>query len=159
MYIYQHLQNLNDLSEAEATSAFARCYGSERWATAMAVSRPYRMIGDLFAAAEHFWAMLPLSDGLEAAENAAMDELRREPDLAEIADLYRRKFGFPLVVFPDGNSKNELLRTCTARFNNSAQTEIQLTQMELRKIAMARLSELLEHALVPHADNTAAIRI
>ena len=60
------LEDLNGLEEAAATREFLRCCGSRRWATRMAVSRPFADARTLADAAERAFEALDRDDWLEA---------------------------------------------------------------------------------------------
>ena len=60
------LEDLNGLEEAAATREFLHCCGSRRWATRMAVSRPFADARTMADAAERAFEALDRDDWLEA---------------------------------------------------------------------------------------------
>jgi 2-oxo-4-hydroxy-4-carboxy--5-ureidoimidazoline (OHCU) decarboxylase len=157
MYIYQHLQQLNALDNEAAVAAFMKCFGSERWAAAMATARPFKLVEEVFECAETAWALLPAGEWLEAFELEDSYTAKTETDgnRRQIAELYKQRFGFPLMSYSNGRSADELLVDWKARLDNSTQTEMRSAVNELRKIALQKLNKLLEQELAPNANNTA----
>lgn len=169
--VYKHLGELNDLSQTDAEKAFLDCCGSAAWAEAMAASRPFKMLDDLFEAAEKKWFAMPPADWLEAfaahpkigskkaaasqnkraakwseSEQASMtdaDEGVRD-ELAECNRLYEKRFGFIFIVCATGKGPEEMLAICKARLGNSIETELKLAAIEQCKITEIRLNKLLE---------------
>ncbi|MEO7539575.1 MAG: 2-oxo-4-hydroxy-4-carboxy-5-ureidoimidazoline decarboxylase [Pyrinomonadaceae bacterium] len=169
--IYKNLGWLNALSSKEAKAVFMDCCGSTEWARQMTVSRPYRLVDELFEAAERKWFALTPSDWLEAFaahpkigsrkaaptqqaraagwsadEQAGMDEAvdNVKADLAEINRLYHDKFGFIFIVCATGRSADEMLAIARARIGNSVETELRIAADEQNKITEIRLKKLLE---------------
>ena len=169
--VYKNLTWLDKLSEDEAEVVFLDCCGSHAWARAMIAARPFRLLEDLFTAAETIWFSLTPADWLEAfaahpqigAKKAAPVQKKRAADwssgeqagmaaaesdvreqLAEINRLYREKFGFIFIVCATGKSADEMLAIARARLGNSIQTEMQLAAEEQSKITEIRLTKLLE---------------
>lgn len=169
--IYRNLGQLNALSNKEAKAVFMDCCGSTEWARQMTGSRPYRLVDDLFEAAELKWFALSPADWLEAfaahpkigskkaasrqqtraadwsaGEQAGMsdavDEVKAE--LAEINRLYHDKFGFIFIVCATGRSAEEMLAIARARISNSVETELRIAAEEQNKITEIRLKKLLE---------------
>ena len=60
------LEDLNGLGEAAATREFLRCCGSRRWATRMAILRPFADARTMANAAERAFEALDRGDWLEA---------------------------------------------------------------------------------------------
>lgn len=113
----------------------------------MVEARPYRLLGDLYDAAEAAWFGLPTAERIAAFDMRAdattvADETKSE--LKEAASLYRQKFGFIFVVNGDGKAADEVLAICRARLGNSVETELQIASEESYKIIEARLNKLLE---------------
>ena len=134
-----------------------KCFGSERWAAAMADARPFNLVEQVFETAESTWASLPAGEWLEALECEEDISSATNGDHGNkerISELYKQKFGFPLISYSDGRSPEEMLTEWRSRFNNSTQTEMRTAANDLRKIALQKLNTLLEQELA-HADNTA----
>jgi OHCU decarboxylase len=170
-HIYKNLAWLNELSTADAETAFLDCCGSTEWARRMAGARPFDMLEDLFRTADRTWFSLSSVEWLEAfashpkigsgkpapkqkkrssewssGEQSGIDiadkSVRKQ--LAEANRLYQEKFGFIFIVCATGKSADEMLAICRARLGNSAETEMRLAAEEQRKITEIRLSKLLE---------------
>lgn len=169
--IYKNLSALNDLAANEAEAAFLDCCGSTAWARRMTAARPFKMLEDLFTAAENIWFRLTPADWLDAfaahprigsstpapkqgkvaakwsgseqsGVASAGENVRNE--LAEANRLYDEKFGFIFIVCATGKSADEMLAICRARLGNSIETEMRIAAEEQRKITEIRLNKLLE---------------
>ncbi len=121
---------------------FRSCSGSELWARSMAEKRPFVMLDSLYEAADSIWFALPPAEWAAAFSTLQVDLPAIE--LAELASLYKAKFGFIFVVWPNGKSSDEMLAICRARLGNSVETEIQIAAEEHRKVLVSRLNKLLE---------------
>jgi OHCU decarboxylase len=168
---YKNLAWLNELSPAEAGAAFLDCCGSGEWAKAMAASRPFAMLEDVFERAERIWFSLPVAEWLEAfaahpkigANESAATQKKRSAGwskdeqsgvnsaetetrdaLAEANRLYEQRFGFIFIVCATGKTADEMLAICRARLGNSVRTELQIAAEEQKKITEIRLTKLLE---------------
>lgn len=169
--VYKSLAWLNELADDEAEKVFLDCCGSTAWAEAMASSRPFRMLGDLYERAEGVWFSLPIADHLEAfashpkigSDRAADKQAEQSADwsrgeqskvdaadadirnqLADANSLYEEKFGFIFIVCASGKTAEEMLAICRARLGNSVETELQIAAVEQAKITELRLNKLLE---------------
>jgi len=169
--IYKNLAWLNELPAAEAEQTFLDCCGSKAWASRMAEARPFKMLDDLFTAAEALWFSLPPADWLEAFaahpkigskkpartqerraadwskdEQAGVDDAREtvKQELAAANRLYLEKFGFIFIICATGKTAEEMLADCVSRLSNSLQAEINVAAEEQQKITELRLKKLLE---------------
>jgi urate oxidase len=76
---------------------------------------------------------------------AGLGRLTRH-DLArftELNDAYRRKFGFPFIIAVKGRSKGEILSTFEKRVGNDAEAEFETACLEVERIALLRLADLV----------------
>ena len=166
--VYKSLVWLNSLKVNEAEAAFLDCCGSQKWARRMAAERPFRMLDDLYSAAEATWFSSTPADWLEAfaahpkigtsstaksrsgkwsageqdKAGKASDEVKRKLD--EVNRLYEEKFGFIFIVCATGRTAEDLLADCIARLRNSAADEIRIAAREQHDITVLRLNKLLE---------------
>ena len=123
------------------------CADSELWARRMVDARPFRMLEDLYEAADTAWFALLESEWISAFSTLADDTTaagEKKKDIEQATRLYHEKFGFIFVVGKNGKSPEELLAICKARLDNSVETELQIASEEYRKIIELRLNRLLE---------------
>ena len=67
-------------------------------------------------------------------------------ELEEFKNLnidYEKKFGFPFIIAVKGKNKNEILINFRSRFDNDFETEFNQAKLEVMKIALLRLEEIL----------------
>jgi OHCU decarboxylase len=165
------LNQLNRVSQEQAEAEFLKCCGSQRWATAMTLARPFADVDDLLTKADSTWRSLGSKDWLEAFRAhpkigekraaAAQSEEARQWSAQEqsgindaagttIASLaagnrdYEQRFGFIFIVCATGKSSEEMLAILQARLQNDAETEIAVAAEEQRKITRIRLEKLLQ---------------
>jgi OHCU decarboxylase len=61
----------------------------------------------------------------------------------ELNEAYKAKFGLPFVMAVKGRSKSEILAAFERRLKNDAETELATALVEIEKIALLRLKEML----------------
>jgi 2-oxo-4-hydroxy-4-carboxy-5-ureidoimidazoline decarboxylase len=165
------IDELNQLSVAEATENFLRCCGCRNWAARMAAGRPYADRAAVHAAADKIWNSLSREDWLEAFtahprigdvnslrkkfENTrtwasgeqsgvnAADELVLQ-GLASGNQAYEDKFGFIFIVCATGKSAAEMLALLNARLPNTREQEIKNAGAEQLKITGIRIDKWLD---------------
>ncbi len=164
------LQQLNQLSEAEAKHQFLQCCTSERWVERMVASRPYDSVMELHDAADRYWRDLSEHDYLQAFDghpkigdvnslkakyrntkalaaneqssvDSASDDVIHA--LAQGNQDYEDKFGFIFIVCATGKSAAEMAELLQRRLPNDRQTELHNAAEEQRKIFHLRLEKLL----------------
>ena len=162
----ESLERINQASPREAESIFRDCCGSARWASLMALSRPFRSVDELLGRAAAIWNDLPTPDWLEAfsahpkigetkrsttratewssGEQAGMDlaDHSLKEDLAAANDAYYDKFGFIYIVCATGKSGDEMLELCRMRLRNDPRNEVEIAAAEQQKITEIRLRKL-----------------
>jgi OHCU decarboxylase len=165
------LGELNRLPSTHAETEFLKCCGSRRWASAMAVARPFADVDKVLTKADSIWWLLSPEDWLEAfrahpkigekkAAAAQSEEARkwsaheqsgiRDAAATTMAALaegnrdYEQRFGFIFIVCATGKSSEEMLAILQARLQNDAETEIVGAAEEQRKIMRLRLEKLLQ---------------
>ena len=164
------LNELNELSRADAEAEFLKCCGSRAWAQTMVAARPFRSERELFQHADGVCASLTNEDWLEAFRahpkigekkaataqtqqernwssqeqsgiNAASGETMRE--LAARNHEYEAKFGFIFIVCASGKSSEEMLSMLKDRVGNDQRSEIRVAAAEQKKITRLRLEKWL----------------
>ena len=66
-----NIDQLNRLSEADATAAFAQCCGAAEWVERMVYSRPFDSLGEVLETSDTIWEECDVDDieqAIEAAE-------------------------------------------------------------------------------------------
>ena len=164
------LDQLNRLSEADATAAFTQCCAAQRWVERMVIDRPFESLPELLEISDRIWEECDLDDYLEAfqghprigdveslakkyantkgwaggeqkgVEGADRDVLER---LAKGNADYEEKFGHIFIVCATGKSAAEMLALLEARMPNDPKTEVMVAAEEQNKITRLRLKKLL----------------
>ena len=57
---------------------------------------------------------------------------------------YKKKFGFPFIIAVKGKNKSEILNNFRHRIKNNSKIEFDEAKIQVKKIASARLEEILE---------------
>jgi 2-oxo-4-hydroxy-4-carboxy-5-ureidoimidazoline decarboxylase len=68
-------------------------------------------------------------------------------ELEEFKNLnidYEKKFGFPFIIAVKGKNKNEILDNFRKRIKNSTQEEFNESKIQVKKIALLRLNDVLK---------------
>jgi 2-oxo-4-hydroxy-4-carboxy-5-ureidoimidazoline decarboxylase len=165
-----NLDELNNLSEAEATHGFMQCCTASNWVEMMVSSRPFANGLELSSKADDIWGGLGEYDLLEAFEGhpqiGNVDTLRTKyantkalasgeqssvnqaseqvlQDLANGNAEYLNKFGFIFIVCATGKSAEQMLNLLLARLPNDKITELVNAAEEQRKIFQLRLQKLI----------------
>lgn len=164
------LDELNNLPEAEAIAAFAKCCGAHRWANKMAHQRPYRDAADVLSLADEVWERLGPEDWREAfthhpkigdidslrtkfattkewasGEQAGTEQASEEvlAGLAAGNAEYEARFGYIFIVCATGKSAPEMLDLLKSRLANAPAHELHVAAAEQAKITRLRLEKLL----------------
>jgi OHCU decarboxylase len=165
------LEDLNKLTDPDAEAEFLKCCGSQTWAQAMAVARPFATEEALFTKAENISASLVDEDWLEAfrahpkigeqkaltaqsqqeqswsSQEQSAIKLASADTVARLAAAnheYEKKFGFIFIVCASGKSSEEVLAILNHRLDNDPQTELPAAADEQQKITRLRLEKLLK---------------
>jgi len=165
------IDELNQLSAADAEVNFLRCCGSRVWAEKMSGLRPYAHLAAVHDAATTVWNNLPKADWLEAftahprigdvgslrekfantkawasGEQSGVDDAAEEiiQGLAEGNRKYEAKFGFIFIVCATGKTAGEMHALLNARYPNDEPTEIRLAGAEQLKITHLRIDKWLQ---------------
>lgn len=164
------LDQLNRLSEADATAAFTQCCAAQRWVERMVIDRPFESLAEMLEISDRVWEECDVDDYLEAfeghprigdveslakkyantkgwaggeqkgVEGADRDVLER---LAQGNADYEAKFGHFFIVCATGKSAAEMRALLEARMSNDPKTEVMVAAEEQNKITRIRLKKLL----------------
>jgi len=160
---------LNGLSLTEALPVFGRCCGSARWATDLAIARPFDGKAALLEASRTIMDGLDREDWLEAfaahppiggGENGAQDAVASRwseheqagahtasddvlEQLVEVNFAYAEKFEYTYIVCATGQTAEAMLELARARMDNEPGEELKVAAGEQRKITELRLLRLL----------------
>ncbi len=164
------LDQLNRLSEADATAAFAQCCACGRWAERMEIGRPFEGLAEMVEISDRIWEECDVDDYLEAFQGhpriGDVESLTKKyantkawasgeqkgvegADRAVIERLaagnksYEEKFGHLFIVCATGKSAAEMLALLEARMPNDPKAEVMIAAVEQNKITRLRLKKLL----------------
>ncbi len=164
------LDSLNDLNAGDAAAAFLKCCGSSVFVKKMVEARPFRSKVELLSAADSIWKSCSAEDGLEAfkhhpkigdlkslenkfagtrvwagGEQAGVNkaEMNTIKALAEVNEIYEKKFGYIFIVCATGKTAEEMLALLNARLENDAEMEIKIAMKEQNKITLLRIEKML----------------
>jgi len=128
----------DDAASLHAAMVAAMRAGSEAEKRALILAHP-DLAGKLAAAGE-----LTADSTLEQA-SAGLDRLTPEEreTFTRLNDNYRSRFGFPFIMAVKGRSKAEILAGFEARIRNNAAQEFEAALVEIEKIALLRLKDIL----------------
>lgn len=165
-----NIDQLNRLSEADATSAFEQCCGSSEWVERMVYSRPFESLGEVLETSDTIWEECDVDDYEEAfshhprigdieslskkyantktwaaGEQKGMESADRAviEKLAQGNAAYEEKYGYIFIVNATGKSAAEMLALLEARMKNDPKDEIHIAAGEQNKITKLRLKKLL----------------
>ncbi|MEO8588492.1 MAG: 2-oxo-4-hydroxy-4-carboxy-5-ureidoimidazoline decarboxylase [Flavobacteriales bacterium] len=161
---------LNRLSETDATAAFTQCCACARWAERMEIGRPYEGLSEMLEISDRIWDECDVDDYLEAfqghprigdveslakkyantkgwAGNEQKGVDSADPTVIQrLADgnkSYEEKFGHIFIVCATGKTAAEMLALLEARMPNDPKTEVMVAAEEQNKITRIRLKKLL----------------
>ena len=81
-------------------------------------------------------------------QNSANLNQCSEEELLEFTKLnkdYKSKFKFPFIIAVKGKNKNEILNIFKKRINNSKEEEFKEAKIQVKKIAIVRLDQILKN--------------
>lgn len=73
--------------------------------------------------------------------NCTKDELE---EFRNLNNDYEKKFGFPFIIAVKGKDKNEILDNFRKRLSNNFQEEFNEAKIQVKKIALFRLNDVLK---------------
>ncbi|WP_422473349.1 2-oxo-4-hydroxy-4-carboxy-5-ureidoimidazoline decarboxylase [Endozoicomonas sp. ALB032] len=166
------LNELNTLSEEQASETFRQCCASGQWVESMVAARPFANIESLLIAANAVWSHCQKPDYLEAFdahpkigdinslkekyrntqtmaghEQSGVDEANEKTlqALAEGNEQYERQFGYIFIVCATGKSASEMLTLLQERLSNEPEEELSIAAAEQHKITSIRLCKMLKN--------------
>ena len=164
------IDQLNRLSEDDATTAFEQCCGAAQWVERMVYARPFETLAEVLETSDTIWEECDVDDYEEAfthhpkigdveslskkyentktwavgeqkgVENADHAVIEK---LAEGNKTYEEKFGHIFIVCATGKSAAEMLSMLEGRMKNDPKDEILIAAGEQNKITRLRLKKLL----------------
>ncbi|MDQ3282140.1 MAG: allantoicase [Acidobacteriota bacterium] len=152
------VQRVNALFDA---SELRRVCGSQKWAAAMMVARPFASWDALTAKARETWFALDANDWLEAfAAHPRIGERKAgwssqeqsgtrsasEATMQALTDgnrAYEDKFGFIYLVCATGKTADEMLANLNQRMQHDRDAELRIAAEEQAKIIELRLEKLV----------------
>ncbi|KAA6463019.1 2-oxo-4-hydroxy-4-carboxy-5-ureidoimidazoline decarboxylase [Acidobacteria bacterium AB60] len=163
------LAQWNHTDAATAPQAMIDCCGAQRWAAAMAASRPIASEEDLHDLADRLWSDMREADWLEAfachprigqrgraqgserasawsGQEQSSVQAAAESVLAALAEgnaRYEEKFGFTYIVCATGKSPEEMLAILSGRLNHARDAELREAAEQQRQIMHIRLRKWL----------------
>ena len=159
-------KNLNSLSETEFISIFGNVFEKSEWIASEAFKqKPFKDSKDLTdkminiyneCSKEKTTEIFNLHPKLaiekkltsfssKEQSKAQLDKCTQE-ELLEFEKLnfnYEKKFEFPFIIAVKGKNKNEILVNFRSRIDNDFETEFNQAKLEVMKIALLRLEEIL----------------
>ena len=159
-------KNLNSLSEIEFVSIFGSVFEKSEWIAIKAFkSKPFKDIEDLMnkmtniyenSSKEKIIKIFNLHPKLAIEKKltsfsskeqtgAKLDKCTKE-ELLEFENLnldYEKKFKFPFIIAVKGKDKDNILNNFRKRIQNDYLTEFNEAKLQVKKIALFRLNEIL----------------
>tara|TARA_Y100001936_G_scaffold222134_1_gene237766 strand:+ start:431 stop:934 length:504 start_codon:yes stop_codon:yes gene_type:complete len=160
-------KDLNTLSESEFTSIFGNIFEKSDWIAAEAFKlKPFQSYEDLIdkmmkiyesCKKDKIIEILNLHPKLvmdrkltnfssKEQSGAKLDKCNQE-EFREFEKLnieYLEKFNFPFIIAVKDKNKKEILQNFKERINNDYKKELEEAKIQVKKIASARLNEILD---------------
>ena len=161
------IDNINDLNKSDFLSIFGNVFEkTESVAVEAFESKPFKNFEDIVL------KMLNIYENYE--KNKILEILNAHPELAVAKKMtsesiseqasaklnqcsndeyeeferlntdYKKKFGFPFIIAVKGKNKDEILNNFRQRIKNSSEIEFDEAKIQVKKIALIRLEEILE---------------
>jgi 2-oxo-4-hydroxy-4-carboxy-5-ureidoimidazoline decarboxylase len=161
------IDNINDLNKSDFLSIFGNVFEkTESVALEAFESKPFKNFEDIVL------KMLNIYENYE--KNKILEILNAHPELAVAKKMtsesiseqasaklnqcsndeyeeferlntdYKKKFGFPFIIAVKGKNKDEILNNFRQRIKNSSEIEFDEAKIQVKKIALIRLEEILE---------------
>ena len=161
------IDNINDLNKSDFLSIFGNVFEkTESVALEAFESKPFKNFEDIVlkmlniyenyeknkileilnAHPELAVAKRMTSESISEQASAKLDNCSKE-ELEEFERLnadYKKKFGFPFIIAVKGKNKSEILNNFRNRIKNNFKIEFDEAKIQVKKIASARLKEILE---------------
>ena len=161
------IDNINDLNKSDFLSIFGNVFEkTESVASEAFESKPFKNFEDIVlkmlniyenyeknkileilnAHPELAVAKKMTTESISEQASAKLDNCSKE-ELEEFERLnsdYKKKFGFPFIIAVKGKNKSEILNNFRNRIKNNFKIEFDEAKIQVKKIASARLEEILE---------------
>ena len=161
------IDNINDLNKSDFLSIFGNVFEkTESVALEAFESKPFKNFEDIVlkmlniyenyeknkileilnAHPELAIAKKMTSESISEQASAKLDNCSKE-ELEEFERLnadYKKKFGFPFIIAVKGKNKNEILDNFKKRIKNNLQEEFNEAKIQVKKIALFRLKDVLK---------------
>ena len=159
-------KNLNSLSETEFTSIFGSVFEKSEWiADEVFRQKPFKNSNDLIDKMINIFNKCSKKKIIEIfnlhpklaiekkltnfsskeQSGAQLDQCSKE-ELLEFDKLnsnYEKKFNFPFIIAVKGKNKNDILINFRTRIDNNYEVEFNEAKIQVMKIALLRLEEIL----------------
>ena len=159
-------KNLNSLSETEFTSIFGSVFEKSEWiADEVFRQKPFKNSNDLIDKMINIFNKCSKKKIIEIfnlhpklaiekkltnfsskeQSGAQLDQCTKE-ELLEFDKLnsnYKKKFNFPFIIAVKGKNKNDILINFRTRIDNNYEVEFNEAKIQVMKIALLRLEEIL----------------
>lgn len=159
-------KNLNSLSETEFTSIFGSVFEKSEWiADEVFRQKPFKNSNDLIDKMINIFNKCSKKKIIEIfnlhpklaiekkltnfsskeQSGAQLDQCSKE-ELLEFDKLnsnYEKKFNFPFIIAVKGKNKNDILTNFRTRIDNNYEVEFNEAKIQVMKIALLRLEEIL----------------
>ena len=159
-------KNLNALSEIEFISIFGSVFEKSEWIAYEAFrEKPFKNSKDLIDKMINIYNKCSREKTVEifnlhpklAIEKkltnfsskeqsvAQLDKCTEEEflEFSKLNSNYEKKFKFPFIIAVRGKNKNHILNDFRTRINNNYETEFNEAKIQVMKIALLRLEEIL----------------
>ena len=162
------LQDLKQLSKAEAKALLSTCCGSAKWVKAMLNAMPFKDEYNLVKTADETWynkcgekdwreafdhhpkigGKAKPGEKLAAAEQSSVASATQvvKNRLAAKNKVYEKQYGFIFIVCATGRSAEEMLQLLELRLRNGKDEELHIAMNEQQKITLIRLKKMLPGA-------------
>ena len=161
------IDNINDLNKSDFLSIFGNVFEkTESVALEAFESKPFKNFEDIVL------KMLNIYENYE--KNKILEILNAHPELVVAKKMtsksiseqasaklnqcsndeyeeferlntdYKKKFGFPFIIAVKGKNKDEILNNFRQRIKNSSEIEFDEAKIQVKKIALIRLEEILK---------------
>lgn len=164
------VDELNALSDSDASKLFRSCCGSSRWVNGMVAARPFDSAQSVMTTSDEVWDKAETADWHEAFSHhprigettAAAAQTSRaaswssseqgavsassetvQQKLAAANRQYESRFGHIYIVCATGKSADQMLVTARQRLSNDTETELRVAAGEQGKITRLRLERVL----------------
>ena len=161
------IDKINKLSKSDFISIFGNVFEKTEWiAQKSHDSKPYKNFEELFLKMVEIFENSNkeihikilnahpdlaiekklTNDSKNEQKNASLNQCTNEEfiEFKKLNKEYKKKFGFPFIIAVKGRNKNEILDNFRKRIKNDLQEEFYEAKLQVKKIALFRLSDVLK---------------